>query len=86
MDYSLPGSSVHGIIRQVYRSGLPCPPPGDPPDPGIEPLSPAFQEDSSHTEPPPSPFRRRHFRSVEESQHLSILYTSEVILYVSIWN
>ena len=53
MDYSLPGSFVHGIIRQAYRSGLPCPPPGDPPDPGIEPLSPAFQEDYSHTEPPP---------------------------------
>ena len=27
--------------RQEYRSGLPCPPPGDLPDPGTEPLSPA---------------------------------------------
>ena len=26
-----------GFSRQEYRSGLPCPPPGDPPDPGIDP-------------------------------------------------
>ena len=30
-----------GFSRQEYWSGLPCPPPGDLPDPGIEPLSPA---------------------------------------------
>ena len=28
-----------GFSRQVYWSGLPCPPPGDLPDPGIEPMS-----------------------------------------------
>ena len=27
--------------RQEYWSGLPCAPPGDLPDPGIEPMSPA---------------------------------------------
>ena len=27
--------------RQEYWSGLPCSPPGDLPDPGIEPVSPA---------------------------------------------
>ena len=26
-----------GFSRQEYWSGLPCPPPGDLPDPGIEP-------------------------------------------------
>ena len=30
-----------GVSRQEYWSGLPCPPPGDLPDPGIEPESPA---------------------------------------------
>ena len=36
-----------GFSRQEYWSGLPCPPPpGDPPDPGIEPGSPALQGDS----------------------------------------
>ena len=28
-----------GFSRQEYWSGLPCPPPGDLPDPGIEPSS-----------------------------------------------
>ena len=28
-----------GFSRQGYWSGLPCPPPGDLPDPGIEPAS-----------------------------------------------
>ena len=40
MDYSLPGSSVHGIFQAEYWSGLPFPPPGDLPNPGSESLSP----------------------------------------------
>ena len=36
--------------RQGYWSGLPFPSPGDLPDPGIEPRSPALQEDSLSTE------------------------------------
>ena len=39
MDYCLPGSLSMGFSRQEYWSGLPCPPPGDIPDPGIEPAS-----------------------------------------------
>ena len=39
MDCSLPDSSVHEILRQEYWSGLPCPPPGDLPNPGMEPTS-----------------------------------------------
>ena len=31
-----------GFSRQEYSSGLPCPPPGDLPDPGIEPKSLKF--------------------------------------------
>ena len=38
-DCSLPGFSVHGFSRQEYWSGLPCPPPGNLPKPGIEPTS-----------------------------------------------
>ena len=38
-DCSPPGSSVHGISKQEYWSGLPCPLPGDLPNPGIEPAS-----------------------------------------------
>ena len=39
-----------GFSRQEYWSGLPCPPPGDLPNPGIEPRSPALQTDSLPTE------------------------------------
>ena len=35
-----------GFSRQEYRSGLPFPSPGDLPDPGIEPGSPALQADT----------------------------------------
>ena len=45
-----------GFPRQECWSGLPCPPPGDLPDPGIEPASPASQADSSPTEPPEKSF------------------------------
>ena len=35
-----------GFSRQEYWSGLPFPSPGDLPDPGIKPVSPALQTDS----------------------------------------
>ena len=38
-----------GIPRQKYWCGLPFPAPGDLPDAGIEPGSPALQADSSPT-------------------------------------
>ena len=44
-----------GFSRQKYWSGLPCPPPGDLPNPGIEPRSPVLQVDSSLSEPPGKP-------------------------------
>ena len=50
MDYSLPGSSVHGFSRQEYWSGLPFPSPGNLPTPGVEPRSPALQADSLPSE------------------------------------
>ena len=44
-----------GFSRQEYWSGLPFPPPGDLPNPGIEPRSPALQADSLPSEPPGKP-------------------------------
>ena len=41
-----------GFSRQEYRSGLPFPSPGDLPDPGIEPRSPALQADALPSKPP----------------------------------
>ena len=40
-----------GFSRQEYWSGLPFPSPGDFPNPGIEPGSPALQEDALPSEP-----------------------------------
>ena len=45
--------------RQEYWSGLPYPPPGDLPNPGIEPGSPALQADSLPSEAPGTPRVRR---------------------------
>ena len=44
--------------RQEYRSGLPFPSPGDLPDSGTEPGSPAFQADSLPSEPPRKPLKK----------------------------
>ena len=41
-----------GFSRQEYWSGLPFPSPGDLPDPGIEPWSPALRADALTSEPP----------------------------------
>ena len=48
MDCSPPGSSFHG---KEYWSGLPFPPPGDLPEPGIEPRSPTLQAHFLASEP-----------------------------------
>ena len=44
-----------GFSRQEHWSELPCPPPGDLPNPGIVPRSPALQADSLPSEPPGKP-------------------------------
>ena len=48
-DYQAPLSM--GFPRQEYQSGLPFPSPGDLPNPGIKPRSPALQVDSLPIEP-----------------------------------
>ena len=44
-----------GFSRQEYWNGLPCPPPGDLPDPGIESRSLALQVDFLPSQPPRKP-------------------------------
>ena len=43
---ALQGPLSMGFPRKEYWNGLPFPSPGDLPDPGIEPTSPAWQVDS----------------------------------------
>ena len=44
-----------GFPRQEYWNGLPFSSPGDLPDPGLEPGSPALRADTSPSEPPGKP-------------------------------
>ena len=48
-----------GFSRQKYWSGLPFPSPGDLPNPGIKPGSPALQADALPSEPPGKPQWKR---------------------------
>ena len=60
-----------GFSRQEYLCGLPCPPPGDLPDPGIKPTSPALQADSLPSEPSGKPWRG--IGGIEESINVNNL-------------
>ena len=55
MDYSLPGSSIHGIFQARILEWVAFPSPEDLPDPGIELGSPALQADALLSEPPGKP-------------------------------
>ena len=61
MDCSPPASSVLGDSpgKNTGGHGLPCPPPGDLPKPGIKPRSPTLQADSLPSEPPGNPKNTR---------------------------
>ena len=52
LDCSPPGSSVHGISQARILEWVAMPPPGNLPNPGIKPRSPALQADSLPVEPP----------------------------------
>ena len=70
MDCSSLVSSVHGFFRQEYWSGLPFPPPGDLPDPGIEPMSPALTGGFFTTEPPGKPL---HGQRIHQKPNYAML-------------
>ena len=55
MDCGPPGSSAHGFLQARVLEWMPAPSPGDFPDPGIEPRSPALQADSLPSELPGKP-------------------------------
>ena len=55
MDYSPPGSSVHGDSPGKNWSGLTYPPSRDFPNLGIKPRCPGLQADSLPSEPPGKP-------------------------------
>ena len=58
-----------GFSRQEYWSGLPFPPPGDLPDSGIKPASPALQADSLLLESP-----KESPESYDSAEHFAFIY------------
>ena len=65
-----------GFSRQEYWSGLPFPSPGDLPDPGIQPGSPALEADALTSEPPGKPYKMERgaqtaFVSTKTSEDIS---------------
>ena len=69
MVRSLPGSTIHGISRQEYWSGLPFPSPWDLPDPGIKPASPTLQANSLPSELSRNPWILRGKLHLEKRGH-----------------
>ena len=66
-----------GFSRQEYWSGLPYPPPGDLPNPGIEsasPMSPVSQADSLSAEP----LRKPHRLQSQEQIQVSTLWMCQL--------
>ena len=65
--------------RQEYWSGLPFLSPGNLPDPGIKPGSPALQEDSSPSEAPGKPNTSEYICKQKQTRRYSDIENSLVI-------
>ena len=72
-----------GFSRQVYWSGLPFPSPGDLPDPGIKPGSPALQADTLPSEPPWKPPRREGSGILKEEERTNFFFPHSTFLSLS---
>ena len=59
--------------------GLPFPSPGDLPDPGIEPGSPASQADALPSEPPGKPHGRRNLANMIKGLDLEMRSLSWIV-------
>ena len=76
MDYSPPGSSVHGILQTRRLEWVAISFFRDLPDPGIEPTSPEFpalQADALPSEPPGNQFFESGGRKIGVSASASVL-------------
>ena len=65
-----------GFSKQEYWSGLPFPSPGDLPNPGIEPMSPALAGGFFSAEPPGKPSLITYFLSkyFEHFENLTLVW------------
>ena len=68
-----------GFPRQKYWSGFPFPPPGDLPDPGIEPMSPALAGGFFTTEPPGKLYMW-NLKKKKKVIHMNLFYKIEICI------
>ena len=68
MDCGPPRSSIHGTHQGRILEWVAIPPPGDLPNPGIKPRSPALQVDFLPSKPP-------KFSSVQSLSHVQLFAT-----------
>ena len=73
MDYSQPGSSVHGISQARLLEWLPFSSTGDLPKPGIHPMSPDLADRFFTAEPP-----GKHLLHLGDS-YLMGLYNNQIM-------
>ena len=66
-----------GIYRQEYWSGLPLPSPGDLPNPGIEPGSPALQTNTVLSETPGKPTVNSVSKSLTDGSDLAYTHDAQ---------
>ena len=82
-DCRRPGSSVHRDSPDK-RSKLPCPPPRDLPNPGIEPRYPELQANSLPAELPRKPIYSRENRVPKSNQPTG--YIQERLASISVFS
>ena len=76
-----------GFSRQEYWSGFPCPPPGNLPDPGIEPRSPALQVDSftiwatREAHDKPSQYIKKQRHHISNNVHMVKAMVFPIVMY-----
>ena len=80
-----------GFSRQEYWSGLPFPSPGDLPDSGIKPGSPALQANSLSSESPGKPMlykiktNRKANKKPCHKCHLTLPFQHHLLLFIDPW-
>ena len=74
-----------GFSRQEYWSGLPFPSPGDLPNPGIEPGSPASEADALTSEPPGKPLDELRWTKSKPLSSLLIPFVHVLGLFLQFW-
>ena len=72
-----------GFSRQEYWSGSPFPSPGDLPDPGIKPKSPALQADALTSEPPGKPDIKKGWQEYTEELYKKDLMTQITTMVIT---